>query len=982
MNIDIKNPSKNRISIPRLSLLIWSFLTLTFAVVYGFLFTNEKTDQMSLANFFSAIWRNGLTASETIFDIQAFWGELWFNLFIAILMAGIWLYRVPPESDNLWKSDIPKIKNTFKISGVICLGLLISMGISYFLSDIPPVNLMENWYSTHMAYQLPVFPALIASMLLLVAPLKMQSKRKIEHTEPNPSSDSFNTVKNPHKLSITLLISAFILWLLMCIPTLWHPHALTDLEVQIFTWICTMSFPMMFFTFGANLMIKNSPKRGDGIRSKAWKELVLLITTLMLFIGLMFFIAYYVPQIGAESIGSIWIHWWWPIANMPGYIFSASLAIAIVSGFRLWVTSPNKIKNKVKDIHLSINQRKIAATAMIGIMIIVPTYGIINYSIESDQSTVLINLVGYMPASPKRVIFQAASRINSVADTGSFTIFDAETDAEVYTGSLGKFGTRKYYQHWYLNGTFTDFTTEGTYYIQVNVGDNSYTSKWFTIDPDVYDITRERAVDFFYYQRDGAVEEVVAGYPGHLGHVNDAMLFSGDILFDVNYPYNTREYAVAGTLIYKNMSGGWHDAGDYNKYNSWYQTQWFCTHALNNAWELSNATFYNDVVNKYDTTAPDILEEALWGANFLVRMTDTVGIHSWSKGMIVENVIGWNWNNNESALMSYNGPPELDWQRVGGSNRYEAGYDYSSPSAMPWGWAGLEAATGFMGSLLETARLIDDYQNAHPEWEYPSWSVDSTTLRTTAYLINDTYFGKPYRDHGGEYANYLTFLEEDAKLMGDWSAADAWALDNLTNGNNIWLSGWGSAYMLAILLSYYIENNRPMPVDVTNLAKAFYNEVYPNYYAGPFMVLNTIITEEPRLFGRSYLNGMWDHGGLHNTDMFSYMYLLPMIEEAVPGYTNLELFQNELDYLFGVNPLQLCQMDAVSEYTDFVPQIHHRYAYAYNPSGRVPGGIINGIRNVQPTVDWALANGIYEWGENNNFEQTIQDNIMSFRLAC
>lgn len=950
--------------IPRLSLLVWSFLTFIAAITYGFLFTNEKFSNLSLQNFFSSVWRNGLTAVQTMWDIQVFWGELWFNLFVAILMAGIWLYRVPPDKDKLWIDDSNKIKKIFRSSGLLCLILIILMAISYSVSDIPPINLLENWYSTQMAYQLPVYPSLITSMLLLVAPLKSKISRDDKETQP--------------RLSLSLLIGAFILWLIMCIPTLWHPHALTNLEVQIFTWICTLSFPMAFFTFVGSFLIKEPPKRGDGIHSKVWKEFLLVIASLMIFAGLMFFIAFYVPQIGVSQIGSIWIHWWWPISHMWGYIFTASLAIFIVTGYRLWINSSNPNILKFKKVNLKSAQYKFTATAIIGIMVFVPTYGIINYAIENDQSLVLINLVGYMPNSPKRVIFQAASHLQNIPDAATFSLYDANTNNQVYSGIMSKYGTKKYYQHWYLNGTFSEFTTEGTFYIKVNVGGSVFTSKIFRIATDVYNITRERAVDFFYYQRDGEVKEIVPGYPGHLGHVNDALLFSGDDLFGPNYPYNTQEHAVAGTLIYKNMSGGWHDAGDYNKYNSWYQTQWFCTHALNYAWELNNATFYANLQNKYDTYAPDILEEALWGANFLVRMTDTEGIHPWSKGLIVENVIGWNWKTNTSALMSYNGPPHLDWQRVGGSNRHE-GYDYSSPYAMPWGWAGLEAATGFMGVLLETARLIDDFKLSNPEWQLPSWSVDSSTLRDVAFLINDTYYGKPYRSHGGEYVNYLIFLEEYAKLTGDWSLADSWALENITKGDNIWLSGWGSAYMLATLLSYYIENNRPIPSEVINLAQAFYNEVYPRYYSGPFIVLNTIKTPEPRLFGRAYLDGIWDHGGLHNTDMFSYMYLLPLIEKVIPGYTSLELFQYELDFLFGVNPLQLCQMDAVSDYNDYVPQIHHRYAYAYNPSGRVPGGIINGIRNIQPTVDWALAHGIYEWGEQNNFDPIIQQNILNFR---
>ena len=57
-----------------------------------------------------------------------------------------------------------------------------------------------------------------------------------------------------------------------------------------------------------------------------------------------------------------------------------------------------------------------------------------------------------------------------------------------------------------------------------------------------------------------------------------------------------------------------------------------------------------------------------------------------------------------------------------------------------------------------------------------------------------------------------------------------------------------------------------------------------------------------------------------------------------------------------MNPLGLCQMDGVGG--QFLPQIHHRYGSARNPSGRVPGGIINGIRSYLPSKQWAELNGV------------------------
>jgi endoglucanase len=72
-----------------------------------------------------------------------------------------------------------------------------------------------------------------------------------------------------------------------------------------------------------------------------------------------------------------------------------------------------------------------------------------------------------------------------------------------------------------------------------------------------------------------------------------------------------------GQDIGKNLTGGWHDAGDYNKYS------------LNTAYTIYNLIeTYNLTHNAIDddeNDIPDILDEAKWGLDWLVKMQDDDG---------------------------------------------------------------------------------------------------------------------------------------------------------------------------------------------------------------------------------------------------------------------------------------------------------------------------------------------------------------------
>lgn len=132
------------------------------------------------------------------------------------------------------------------------------------------------------------------------------------------------------------------------------------------------------------------------------------------------------------------------------------------------------------------------------------------------------------------------------ADVKDFTIKNFDTDEVVYTGTLSEDyknspsggGTMRY-------GDFSDFKEPGMYYISVEGDGDSYP---FEIGDDIYQSAYKDVVSLLTLQRCG-------------------MELTEDLAGDFAHPAcHTSEATVYGTDEKIDVSGGWHDAGDYGRY--------------------------------------------------------------------------------------------------------------------------------------------------------------------------------------------------------------------------------------------------------------------------------------------------------------------------------------------------------------------------------------------------------------------------------
>ncbi len=214
-------------------------------------------------------------------------------------------------------------------------------------------------------------------------------------------------------------------------------------------------------------------------------------------------------------------------------------------------------------------------------------------SVDSTNSWVRINLLGYQPKSVKVAIW--ANKTNQVPD--KFELID-QNGKVVYTSSniksFGAYGPFTATAR--LN--FSDFKTPGKYFIRIG----EIKSPTVIIDDEVYRHTADFALRYMRQQRSG-----FNPYLRDSCHTHD-----GFVLYGAKAGINDSTHFDA--------SGGWHDASDYLQYST---TSANATYHLLMAYrDFPQAFADTQQANGLDgkNGMADVLDEAKWGLDWLLKM--------------------------------------------------------------------------------------------------------------------------------------------------------------------------------------------------------------------------------------------------------------------------------------------------------------------------------------------------------------------------
>ncbi|MGP3982421.1 glycoside hydrolase family 9 protein [Streptomyces sp. KR80] len=252
----------------------------------------------------------------------------------------------------------------------------------------------------------------------------------------------------------------------------------------------------------------------------------------------------------------------------------------------------------------------LATTVLVGCLTTAPGAAGLATAVEraAAASPLRTNQAGYLPDGPKR-----ATVVTSATQPLPWQLPDA-SGAVVASGSTVVRGTDAASGDSTHMADFSSFTGAGTGYVLSVDGRSSHA---FDIRADLYDGLRSDAMAFFYHQRSGLpIEASLVGSPyarpaGHLGVAPN----KGD----------TSVPCQAGVCDYSlDVRGGWYDAGDHGKYvvNGGIST-WLVVNSFERAKRSGTESALGDStlrVPERGNGTPDVLDEARWELDFLMRM--------------------------------------------------------------------------------------------------------------------------------------------------------------------------------------------------------------------------------------------------------------------------------------------------------------------------------------------------------------------------
>lgn len=160
---------------------------------------------------------------------------------------------------------------------------------------------------------------------------------------------------------------------------------------------------------------------------------------------------------------------------------------------------------------------------------------------------------------------------------------------------------------------FSSVTAPGEYYVFDPA--NNTRSEAFRIAPQVYDDLLRTAVRTFYYQRCGAAKPAQ---------------FAGEKWADAtachvgaNQDVQCRLHSSPSIANQRDLSGGWHDAGDYNKYVNFALAPVL---DLLLAYQEQPLAFTDDYgIPESSNGTPDLLDEIKWQLDWLLKMQEDNG---------------------------------------------------------------------------------------------------------------------------------------------------------------------------------------------------------------------------------------------------------------------------------------------------------------------------------------------------------------------
>ncbi len=484
-------------------------------------------------------------------------------------------------------------------------------------------------------------------------------------------------------------------------------------------------------------------------------------------------------------------------------------------------------------------------------------------------NSIRLNQVGYRPDDAKVAFVVSKDRTfklytsdNKLVMTGNTPVYSVDSEGNPVEGVMSGDITR--------SADFSSIRVAGDYYIKVRADK----SPVFKINENVYDDLTAAVLKFFYYQRCGG-EGLTEEYVGDT--------FKHDPCHTEKALYYKPEDPTYGSVEI-DVSGGWHDAGDYGRY---------ITPASKAVADLLLAAENFTAINDLDFGGPGkILDEARYEIEWMLKMQNPV------TGAVYHKVT----TKNHAAMTAL---PEDDLYQL-----------YLSPVSAQ--------ATGDFAAIMAYAyrmygKIDADFANTCLSAAEKAWAWLAANPAANSYVDDRTFFGT---------GDYNDSNSADERF---WAAAELYRstkadkyLSYIQN-NDLPRAGFGWGDMGSYALAAYLSTEG---VDKNS---SLYNSIKNRFINDANKIINTWSCDEYKVALDDYVWGS-------NKDLSDRTMILILANKLAPNSVYDKAIMDQLDYILGRNANDISYVTGFGEKAAKHP--HHRQSVIKNQA--VPGMLVGG----------------------------------------
>ena len=519
----------------------------------------------------------------------------------------------------------------------------------------------------------------------------------------------------------------------------------------------------------------------------------------------------------------------------------------------------------------------------------------IDNHIKVDQFGYPCNAQKIAVISNPKTGYNSASTFNPGTAANNYQVRVWTTDAVVFTGTLvawnaGATDAQSGDQVWWFD--FSTLTTAGNYYVY-DVA-NAAASYQFVISNIVYNNVLAAAVRMFYYQRCGIAKTTANAGTGW----TDAICHNHASNQDLNCMLYS---SPTNTATAQNLSGGWHDAGDYNKYVNF---AWGDLTDLLLAYSESPTVWADNYnIPESGNGIPDLLDEAKWELDWLLKMQQANGS--------VLSIVG----NACSGGSGSTSPPSSDMnQRVYGPATTSATFSAASVFAQAAIQFNAVGMTTYATTLQTAAINAWTWANSNPG---VIWYNNSNG---NCYIVS----GEQETDAYGTLSRQLGAAAFLYRLTGNTTYKTFFE----SNYTQTHLIQWSYAYIfeptIQDILLYYTSVPGATPSVVSAIQSAYTGSIKTGNTDNLTSFLNQSDPYRAYLSTNNYTWGS-NHTKAVQGNMFLCMNVYGLDVTDATNYVNAG--SGFIHYLHGVNPTAFAYLTNMSSYnaSNSITSIFHTW---------------------------------------------------------